>query len=148
MLLWIFMYSVSWYIFRNKSLDTDLKVKLKVAQSCPTLRYPMDHTVHGIFLAKILEWVAVLFSRNSSQPRDWTQISHITGGFFASWGRPRSRISMSRGVMKLFFTVYPVCCCSCDSPEGQAITVRGPCTPPSTTRDSPCIEPKTQSSQK
>ena len=130
---------VSWYIFKNKSLDTDLKVKVKVAQSYPTLRDPMDHTVHGIFLAKILEWVAVLFSRNSSQPRDWTQISHITGGFFASWARPRSRISMSQGVMKLFFTVYPVCCCSCYSPVGGAITVRGPCTPPSTTRDSPCI---------
>ena len=36
----------------------------------------MDHTVHGILQARIL-WVAFLFSRGSSQPKDWTQVSHI-----------------------------------------------------------------------
>ena len=40
--------------------------------------------VHGILQARILEWVAVPFSGGSSQPRDWTQISHIAGGFFTS----------------------------------------------------------------
>ena len=34
---------------------------------------------------RILEWVAFLFSRRSSKPRDWTQVSHIAGGFFSSW---------------------------------------------------------------
>ena len=34
---------------------------------------------------RILEWVAYPFSRVSSQPRDWTQVSHIVGGFFTSW---------------------------------------------------------------
>ena len=43
------------------------------------------HTVHGILQARRLEWVAVPFSRGSSQPRDWTQISRIAGGFFTSW---------------------------------------------------------------
>ena len=43
------------------------------------------HTVHGILLARILEWVALPFSREFSQPRDWTWVSHIAGGFFASW---------------------------------------------------------------
>ena len=43
------------------------------------------HTVHGILQAKILEWIGFPFSRGSSQPRDWTQISHIEGGFFTSW---------------------------------------------------------------
>ena len=37
----------------------------------------MDYTVHGILQARILEWVAFLFSRRSSQSRDWTQVSHI-----------------------------------------------------------------------
>ena len=46
------------------------KVKVKVAQSCPTLCDPTDYTVHGILQATILEWVAFLFSRGSSQPRD------------------------------------------------------------------------------
>ena len=52
-------------------------MKVKVAQLCPTLCDPMDYTVHGILQARILEWVAFPFSRGSSQPRDWTQISHI-----------------------------------------------------------------------
>ena len=45
----------------------------------------MDNTVYGILQAKILEWVAIPFSRGSSQTREWTQASHIAGGFFTSW---------------------------------------------------------------
>ena len=71
----IFMYGV----------DSGLKVKVKIAQSCPTLCDPMDYIVHGILQVRILEWVAFPFSRGSSQPRDWTQVSHIAGGFFTSW---------------------------------------------------------------
>ena len=41
--------------------------------------------VHGILQARILEWVAVPFSRESSQPRDQTQVSHIADRFFTSW---------------------------------------------------------------
>ena len=48
----------------------DGKVKVKVTQLCLTLCDPMDYTVHGILQARILEWVAVPFSRGSSQPRD------------------------------------------------------------------------------
>ena len=59
--------------------------EVKVAQSCPTLCNPMDYTVHGIFHAKILEWVAFPFSRGSSQPRDWTQVSRVAGRLFTSW---------------------------------------------------------------
>ena len=58
--------------------------KVKVAQSCPTLCYPMDYTVHGILQARILEWVAFPFSRGPSQPRDLMQVSCIAGGFFIS----------------------------------------------------------------
>ena len=45
----------------------------------------MDYTVHEVLQARILEWVAFPFSRGSSQPRDWTQVSHIAGRFFTSW---------------------------------------------------------------
>ena len=38
-----------------------------------------------ILQVTILEWVAFPFSRGSSQPRDWTQVFHIAGGFFTSW---------------------------------------------------------------
>ena len=43
---------------------------MKVAQLCLTLCDPMDYTVHEILQARILEWVAFLFSRSFSQPRD------------------------------------------------------------------------------
>ena len=51
--------------------------KVKVTHSCPALCDPVDYTVHGILQARILEWVASPFSRESSQPRDWTQVSHM-----------------------------------------------------------------------
>ena len=47
-----------------------LEMKVKVAQSRPTLCDPMDYTVHGILQARILERVALPFSRGSSQSRD------------------------------------------------------------------------------
>ena len=70
-------------------------MKVKVTQSCPTLCDPMDYTVHGILQAGILEWVAFPFSRESSQPRDQTQVSHIAGRFFTSWAtREAQRLSI------------------------------------------------------
>ena len=45
----------------------------------------MDYTVIGILQARILEWVAFAFSRESSQPRDQTLVSSMAGGFFTSW---------------------------------------------------------------
>ena len=60
-------------------------LKVKITQSCPTLCNPMDYIVHGILQARILEWVAIPFSRGSSQPRDWMRVSGIAGRFFTSW---------------------------------------------------------------
>ena len=45
----------------------------------------MDCTVHGILQARIVEWVAIPFSRGASQLRDQTQLFHIAGGFFTNW---------------------------------------------------------------
>ena len=47
-----------------------MKVNVKVTQLCPTLCDPMGYTVNGILQARTLEWVALPFSRGSSQPRD------------------------------------------------------------------------------
>ena len=58
------------------------EVKVTVTQLCLTICEPMAYTVHGILQARTLEWVAVPFSRGSSQPRDRTQVSCIAGGFF------------------------------------------------------------------
>ena len=62
-----------------------LKVKVKSFSVKSHSLWPHDYTVHGILQARILEWVAFSFSRGSSQPRDWTQVSHIAGRFFTSW---------------------------------------------------------------
>ena len=53
---------------------------------CKSAYYsPPGSFVHGIFQARILEWVAIPFSRGSSQPRDRTQVSSIAGSFFTIW---------------------------------------------------------------
>ena len=68
-----------------------------VAQSCLILCNPMDCSppdspVHGILQARILEWVAMLSSRGSSQSRDRTQVSLIVGIFFITEpkGKPKN----------------------------------------------------------
>ena len=65
-------------------------VVAKSLQLCPTLQNPMDcnlpgSSVHEILQAKILEWVAIPFSRGSSQPRDGNWVSFIAGRFFTIW---------------------------------------------------------------
>ena len=64
--------------------------KSEVAQSCPALCDPMDcsppgSSVHGIFQAIVLEWIAISFSRGSSWPRDQTQVSRIIDRCFTIW---------------------------------------------------------------
>ena len=54
------------YLNIVKATYVIVKVKLKVAQLCLTLCNSMDYTVHGILQARILEWVAIPFSRGPS----------------------------------------------------------------------------------
>ena len=70
-------------------------MRVKLLQSCLTLCNPLDcspsgSSVHGILQARILEWVAVSSSKESSRPRDQTSIS-IAGRFSAvePLGKPR-----------------------------------------------------------
>ena len=46
---------------------------------------PSGSSAHGVFLARILEWVAISFSGRSSWPTDWTQVSSTVGRFFTIW---------------------------------------------------------------
>ena len=73
------------------------KVEVLVIQLCPTLCNPMDSSkpdssVHGILQARILEWVAMLSSRGSSWPMDWTWVSCIAGRFFTRWPAMSRRV--------------------------------------------------------
>ena len=75
-----------------------------VAESCLALCDPMDYnpsgsSVHGILPARILEWVATSFSRGSSQPRDWTQVSYLAGGFFTAEPPGKSDTTQGRKLL-------------------------------------------------
>ena len=70
-----------WYIYTVENCG-GVCVCVHSTQSCPTLCNPMDYnppgsSVHGVFLARILEWVAVSYSRGSSQSWDQVCISCI-----------------------------------------------------------------------
>ena len=82
--------------FKASSWPRDQKKERKseVTQSCPTLCGPVDcsppgSSIHGIFQARVLEWVAISFSRESSWPRDRTYVSCIAGRCYRPPGKPR-----------------------------------------------------------
>ena len=81
------MFLVTSEILCQDTHDCDLSL-CSVIKAHLTLCDPVDYTVCGILQARILEILdntAIPFSRGSSWPRDWTQVSHIAGRFFASW---------------------------------------------------------------
>ena len=89
-----------------------------VTQSCPTLCNPMDcsppgSSVHGILQARILEWIAIPFSR-SSWPRDPTWVSCIAGRFFTIWATRGARGHRESAANRKCWVAF--------SPEGQAST--------------------------
>ena len=84
---WILYCSATWEA-HTKSMK--VKSESEVTQSCPTLWDPVDcnlpgSSIHGIFQAKVLEWVAISFHRRASRPRDWTWVSRIVGRCFTIW---------------------------------------------------------------
>ena len=94
----------------------------EVALSCPTLCDHMDcslpqSSVHGIFQARVLEWVAFSFSRGASEPRDWTQVSHTAGRFYSrtlyKWNPTESilrawHLSLSPNISVIFLFVVDI----------------------------------------
>ena len=93
--LWVTEKGKSWWLVGKKS-------ESEVTQSCPTLCDPMDRSlpgsaVHGIFQARVLEWVAISFSRGSSQPRDWTWVSHTAGRHFTTWATREASVGKKGG---------------------------------------------------
>ena len=81
----------------------------EVAQSCLTLCDPMDcslsgSSVHGIFQARVLEWIAISSSRGSSRPKNRTRVSRIAGRRFAS--EPPGKPKYINGDLFWSFTDY------------------------------------------
>ena len=100
LLLFFFIMQFKWclvgdWCYTEQSLGNFLwkwkwMVKMLVTQLCPTLCHPMDCSlpgsfIYGIFQTRVLEWVAISFSRGPSQPRDRTPVSHIVDRRFIVW---------------------------------------------------------------
>ena len=91
----------------------------EVAQSCPTLCSPMgcslpDFSVHGIFQARVLEWVAISFSRGFSQPWDWTR---VIMGYFNKTKMVQPVLSLPFPLLRWTcfpppYLIIPMCMCS------------------------------------
>ena len=89
-----------------------MKVKGLVSQSCLTLCNPMycpppGSSVHGIFQVGILEWVALPFSRGSSQPTDRAPVSYIAGRVFTVWATKEAPYYMIP-VYYMYLDVYNI----------------------------------------
>ena len=83
----------------------------EVAQSCPTLCDPMDCSlpgslVHRIFQATVLEWVTISFSREYSQPRGRTWVSHTAGRRFTIWATRVQEIGIPDHLTWLLRNLY------------------------------------------
>ena len=94
-------HSRSLNLVQDLSALLPFEMKMKVAQSCPTLCEPVNYIVHGTFHTRMLEWVP--FSRGSSQPRGRTQVSPIAGGFFTSWAT-REASSRNGNILQIYST--------------------------------------------
>ena len=100
----------------------------EVTQLCPTLCDRMDCTipgssVHVIFQAMVLEWVATSISRGSSQPGDRILVSHIAGRHFTVWATREALLTVWITTKcgkflkrREYWTIYPY--------AGQETTVR------------------------
>ena len=111
---------------RNTYIPSVKWSESEVAQLWPTLCDPMNcsppgSSVYGILQARVLEWAAISFAKGYSQPRDWTQVSHIAD--FTIWatkeiqksvGKYRETKHIRRGNDKLYMsmensiTVFPI----------------------------------------
>ena len=72
-------------------------VQLRLMLRFPVNRSPPDAPVHGISQTRILDWIVILFSRESSQPRDWSQVSYIAGRFFTIWATRKAQFPRRQG---------------------------------------------------
>ena len=102
---WAFFF----FFKRFKSGTRTSKVKVLVTQSCLALCSLPGSSVHGISQARILEWVALPFSRGSSRPRDWTWVSCIAGRFFTIWATRISYINAYMWNLEKWYTDEPIC---------------------------------------
>ena len=102
-----------------------MKVKVKLLSRVRIFATPCPpgSSVHGILQERILEWVAICFSRESSQPRDRTQVSCIAGRHFNLWATRKAHINelSLKNAFKVWIQIQSV------EPSSQHTIIMGPC---------------------
>ena len=114
----------SWGVTANTHrtrLNDDMNTSVLVAQSYLPICDPMDcsppgSSVHGMLQARIQEWVAIPFSRGSSQPRDRSKVSCTADRFFTVWAT-REALKEHEWITKSGNTCLPFCCPASVSPN-------------------------------
>ena len=79
------LFCALYYHSLDDILGDGLVTKLCLTRATPMDCSPPDSSVHEIFQARILKWVAISFSRRSSQSKDWTQVFWTAGRLFTDW---------------------------------------------------------------
>ena len=108
-----FLITWEFYLHSQTSLiHWERKKESEITHLYLTLCNPMDcslpgSSVHGILQARILEWVAISFSRGSSQPRDWTQVSHTAGRRFNLWATREGEYKYIISLLSPFPSSHP-----------------------------------------
>ena len=123
---WILSNLLLWDDWKSSTYFSTWNSFVRVAQSSPTLCDPMDcslpgSSVHGILQTRILEWVAISFSRGSSQPRDQSQVSCIEGRCFNLWATREALLSETPAAAKSLQSCLILCDPINGSPPGSAI---------------------------
>ena len=115
---------VVWYSHPFKNFPVCCDPWSEVTQSCPTLCDPLDCSLpgssHGIFQARVLEWVAISFSRGSSPPRDRTWVSRIVGRSFTIWAT-REVVIHAAAAAKSLQSCLTMCNPIDNSPPGSPV---------------------------
>ena len=92
---------VAWEGERGISLLGTIKWKWKWSHSVVSMDCSLPgSSVHGIFQARVLEWVAISFSRGSSQPRKRTRVSRTAGRRFTIWATREAPLSIQKKCFK------------------------------------------------
>ena len=88
--------------WQERDVFTKSRLGQKVKESeSRSVMFDFLRIIHGILQGRVLEWVAICFSRGSSQPRDQTQVSHIADGFFAIWASREAQIRATQVDLEL-----------------------------------------------
>ena len=86
---------------------SEVFVLLSCLTRCNRMEYSSPgSSFHGILQARILEWVAIPFSRVSSWPRDWTQVSCIVGRLFTHWDTREAYILETNPLLDMFYKYF------------------------------------------